>query len=61
VIRRHGSPRGDQHALIDAEQTITAADRTPVLAVHLAALLVRGDDGWLFLDSRPYSFAAPPA
>lgn len=52
---------GDQHALIDATQTITAADGTPLLILHLAALLVRSDDGWRFLDSRPYSYATPPA
>lgn len=50
---------GDRHALVDATQTISAPDGAVVLALHLVALLVRGDDGWRFLDSRPYSCTSP--
>ena len=48
------------HALADGEQTIYAADGNVVLVVHLAALLRRDDDGWRFVDARPYAFATIP-
>jgi uncharacterized protein (TIGR02246 family) len=49
------------HALVDGEQTITAPDGSTVLSVHIAALFRREGDRWLFVDSRPYSFASAPA
>lgn len=51
---------GDDSALIDAEQTIRAADGSPVLVVHLTALLTRAGEEWRFVDSRPYTFAPLP-
>ena len=54
-------PVGDDHALVDGEQTITGSDGETVLAVRLCALLRRDGDAWCFADSRPYVVAAPPA
>ena len=51
----------NQHAFIDAEQTIYAADGSVVLAVHLAALLRRDGDSWRFVDARPFTYATPPS
>ena len=51
---------GDDHAFVDGEQTISAPDGSIVLVVHVAALLRRDGDGWLFVDSRPYTFATIP-
>ena len=50
----------NNHAFVDGEQTVNGADGNVVLIVHLAALLRRDGDGWRFVDSRPYSFAAMP-
>ena len=50
----------NNYALADAEQTIYGADGKVVLACHLAALLHRDDDGWRFVDARPYTFPAIP-
>jgi uncharacterized protein (TIGR02246 family) len=52
---------GTDHAFVDAEQTICAPTGEVVLAAHLVALLRRRGDSWLFVDSRPYSFAELPA
>ena len=52
---------GTTHAFTDAEQTISAASGEVVLVAHLAAVLRRDGDGWRFVDSRPYTFAAVPA
>ena len=49
-----------QHAFIDAEQTIRAADGSVVLVAHLASLMRRDGDTWCFVDARPYIVAAPP-
>ena len=54
-------PIDDLNVFIDATQTISAPDGTPVLVVHLAGLMTAAEDGWLFVDSRPYMYAAPPA
>jgi uncharacterized protein (TIGR02246 family) len=51
---------GGDHAFADGEQTIRAPDGTVVLSLHLAALLRRDGDGWRFVDSRPYAYAAAP-
>ena len=51
---------GDDHAFVDAEQTIVGADGSVVLKVHLAALLRRDRDTWRFVDGRPYTYASPP-
>jgi uncharacterized protein (TIGR02246 family) len=50
----------DDHAFADAEQTVTAADGSVLLAVHLATLLRREADGWRFVDARPYPFVQRP-
>jgi uncharacterized protein (TIGR02246 family) len=47
-------------AFVDGEQTIVAGDGSPVLAVHLAALMRREGGGWRFLDARPYAYASAP-
>ena len=52
---------GAGYAFADAEQTILGPDGAPVLVAHLAALLQRDGDTWRFVDSRPYTFPAPPA
>lgn len=54
-------PVGEDSAFVDAEQTIMAADGSVVLTVHLAALLQQDDEGWRFVEARPYAFAAAPA
>lgn len=54
-------PVEDDHAFVDAEQTIHAPDGAVVLVVHLAALLRRDGEVWRFVDSRPYTFATLPA
>lgn len=51
----------NNHAFADCAQTITGGDGSVVLVVHLAALLRRDDDGWRFVDARPYAFSAMPA
>jgi uncharacterized protein (TIGR02246 family) len=51
---------GDDHVLTDAEQAIHAPDGSVVLAVHVTSLLRRDADGWRFVDSRPYAYAAAP-
>ena len=51
---------GNNHVFADGEQTISAGDGSVVLVVHLAALLRSDGDSWRFVDSRPYTFAAPP-
>jgi len=48
------------HAFADGEQTILAPGGEVVLVAHLVALLRRDGDGWRFVDSRPYAFAAIP-
>ena len=53
-------PIENDHAFADGEQTITAPDGSTVLQVHIAALMRREDDGWRFVDARPYSFATVP-
>jgi uncharacterized protein (TIGR02246 family) len=50
---------GADHAFVDAEQPITAANGDTLLVAHLAALLERSGDSWRFADSRPYT--TPPA
>jgi uncharacterized protein (TIGR02246 family) len=50
----------NDHAFADGEQTITAPDGSTVLQVHIAALMRREDDGWRFVDARPYTFATVP-
>jgi uncharacterized protein (TIGR02246 family) len=50
----------DNHAFADGEQTIYASGGEVVLVVHIAALLRRDDDGWRFVDARPYAFATVP-
>ena len=52
-------PVGNDHAFVDAEQTIHAPNGDTLLVVHLAALLQRDGDTWRFVDSRPYT--TPPA
>ena len=52
---------GEGDAFVDVEQTVTAADGSPLLAVHLAALMRRSGDTWLFVDGRPYVFATRPS
>jgi hypothetical protein len=54
-------PVGDDHAFADGEQTISAADGSTVLAVHIAVLLRRESDEWRILDARPYVLASAPA
>ncbi|MGW4242383.1 SgcJ/EcaC family oxidoreductase [Nocardia sp. NPDC004722] len=49
-----------EHALLDAEQVITAPTGEIALTVHLAALLRRDGDSWLFADCRPYVVAERP-
>lgn len=51
---------GAEHAFADAVQTISAADGSVVLVVHLAALLRREGNAWRFVDSRPYTYATIP-
>jgi hypothetical protein len=51
---------GSYHAFADGEQTVTAPDRSIVLAVHLSMLLRRDGDHWSFDDARPYVFVAIP-
>jgi uncharacterized protein (TIGR02246 family) len=51
---------GNDHAFADGEQTVTAADGSVVLAVHLSMLLRRDGDHWSFVDARPYVFAPIP-
>lgn len=53
-------PVGNDHAFVDAEQTIHAPDGDALLVVHLAALLQRDGDAWRFVDSRPYTTPAAP-
>lgn len=48
------------HALLDAQQTITAPTGETALTVHLTALLRRDGDSWLFADCRPYVVADRP-
>ncbi len=50
---------GQDHALVDGEQAIFAADGTVVLALHLAALLRSEAGAWRFIDARPYAFVQP--
>jgi uncharacterized protein (TIGR02246 family) len=59
----HLSVRGIEvgHAFIDSEQLITASTGEIVLVAHVAALLRRHGDSWLFVDARPYTFPAIPA
>jgi uncharacterized protein (TIGR02246 family) len=49
------------HALADADQTIVGPDGAVLLEAHVTNLLRKGTDGWSIVDSRPYSFATPPA
>jgi uncharacterized protein (TIGR02246 family) len=51
---------GDDHALVDVDQTITGADGAVVMDVHLAALLRRDGDGWRLVDARPCLFPPVP-
>jgi len=51
---------GESAAFVDADQTVTAADGSPMMALHLAALMRRSGDTWLFVDGRPYVFATRP-
>jgi len=52
---------GDDHAFVDADQTIYGSGGEVVLSAHLAALLRReGGGSWRFVDSRPYTFPPPP-
>ncbi|GAB2550042.1 SgcJ/EcaC family oxidoreductase [Nocardia heshunensis] len=53
-------PVSADHALLDAEQVITAPTGEPALTVHLAALLRRDGESWLFVDCRPYVVADRP-
>ena len=50
----------NQHAFVDGEQTVYAADGSVVLVVHLAALMRRDGSAWRFVDARPYVDATPP-
>jgi uncharacterized protein (TIGR02246 family) len=49
---------GQDHAFIDAEQTIFGPDGDVLLVVRLAALLQRDGESWQFVDSRPYTLAS---
>lgn len=53
-------PIDGSHAFADAEQTIYSPGGDVLLAVHLAALLRRDDNGWRFVDARPYTTTPPP-
>ncbi|MGQ0650463.1 MAG: SgcJ/EcaC family oxidoreductase [Gemmatimonadaceae bacterium] len=48
------------HAFVDGEQTIYAADGSVVLVLHLSALLRQDRDSWRFVDSRPYTLDTVP-
>lgn len=52
---------GGDHAFVDVDQTILGSDGETVMAVHLCALLRHEDEGWKFVDSRPYTVATIPA
>jgi uncharacterized protein (TIGR02246 family) len=54
-------PAGEDHALVDAEQSISGASGDVLMAFHLAALLRRDEGEWRFVDSRPYAPAPAPA
>ena len=47
------------HAFVDADQTIYAANGDVVLALHVVNLLRRSGDDWRLVDSRPYAFPPP--
>jgi hypothetical protein len=49
----------NNHAFVDADQTINGSDGSVVLVVHLAALLRREAAAWRLVDARPYVVAAP--
>lgn len=51
----------DSHAFADADQTVYSAAGEVLLDLHVVNLLRREGDGWLLVDSRPYSFSPPPA
>jgi uncharacterized protein (TIGR02246 family) len=51
----------NNHAFVDADQTINGSDGSVVLVVHLAALLRREAGAWRLVDARPYVVAAAPA
>lgn len=53
-------PLPERHAFVDAEQSVLGPDGNAVLQVHLASLLRGAEDGWGFLDSRPYTVPDPP-
>jgi uncharacterized protein (TIGR02246 family) len=53
-------PVETNHVMVDALQTIYGADGEILLVAHLAALLRRDNGAWRFVDSRPYTFPAPP-
>ncbi|MFE3190023.1 SgcJ/EcaC family oxidoreductase [Nocardia sp. NPDC059240] len=59
TLERTRAVDGD-HALLDAEQIITAPTGETALTVHLSALLRRDGDGWRFVDCRPYVVADRP-
>lgn len=48
------------HALVDGEQRVVAPDGSVVLAVHIASLVRRENDGWKVVDGRPYVIAPLP-
>ena len=49
----------DGVVFVDAEQMIKGAGGDLLMAIHLAALLVRDEDEWRFADARPYLPASP--
>ena len=51
----------NEHAFVDGEQTVYAADCSVVLVVHLAALMRRDGSAWRFVDARPYAYATRPS
>ena len=51
----------DSHAFADADQSVYSAGGEVLLDLHVVNLLRRDGDGWLLVDSRPYSFPPPPA
>jgi uncharacterized protein (TIGR02246 family) len=50
---------GQDHAFVDSEQTITAADGSTLFALHNAALMRRDGGAWRIVDARPFTFAQP--